>query len=341
MAEWVLDRWDGGSVSGLPARHRRSGEYHRYLPDLLSARPLHVPAWLESKAAAVERRVRDLGSAPGVEGLEGVAHFLLRSEAIASSRIEGIAPSPQQVALAELAQEEPFGGVADQARLVANNITVLRSAASSLAEAEAEAVTVADVEALQRALLPEERHHGSETSAAASGSGADPGSPGAAALTATLVDPEGAEVGTVEMDSLPEGTSVTVTASGLEPGFHGLHVHGTGLCEPDSQSPTDPAMTGDFLSAGGHLGVDESDHGSHAGDLPSLYVTSGGEATLMFVTDGFTVDDVTDADGSAVMVHSGVDNFANVPERYAPEGPDQDTLDTGDSGTRVACGVVG
>jgi len=158
VADWVPDRWDGGSVSGLPARDRRSGEYHRYLPDPLSGRPLHVPAWLESKAAAVERRVRDLGSAPGVEGPEGVARFLLRSEAIASSRIEGIAPSPQQVALAELAQEERFGGVADQARLVANNITVLRSAASSLAEAEA--VTVADVEALQRALLPEERHHG-------------------------------------------------------------------------------------------------------------------------------------------------------------------------------------
>lgn len=182
-----------------------------------------------------------------------------------------------------------------------------------------------------------------ETSGAAGGSGsaADPGSPGEAVISATLVDPEGAEVGTVEMDPVAGGgTEVSVTASGLEPGFHGLHVHGTGLCEPDSQSPTDPAMTGDFMSAGGHLGVDESDHGSHAGDLPSLYVMEDGEAELTFVTDGFTVDDVTDADGSAVMVHSDADNFANVPERYVPEGPDQDTLDTGDAGSRVACAVV-
>ncbi|MEJ5945579.1 Fic family protein [Pseudokineococcus basanitobsidens] len=158
MAGWSQDWWDGSSVSGLPARDRRSGDYRRYLPDPLAGRPFHAPVWLERKAAAVERRVRDLGSAPGVEGREGVARFLLRSEAIASSRIEGIAPSPQQVALAELAQEEPFAGVAEQARLVANNIAVLRSAASDLATADE--VTVPDVEALQRALLPEERYHG-------------------------------------------------------------------------------------------------------------------------------------------------------------------------------------
>ena len=170
----------------------------------------------------------------------------------------------------------------------------------------------------------------------------DPGSVGEATITATLVDPEGTQVGVVGMDPVPEGTvvSVILTDSGLEPGFHGLHLHGTGVCEPDSQSPSDPAATGDFLSAGGHLGVDEGDHGSHTGDLPSLYVLSTGSATLRFVSDAFTVDDVTDADGTAVMVHSGADNFANIPDRYAPEGPDQETLDTGDSGTRVACGVI-
>jgi superoxide dismutase, Cu-Zn family len=39
-----------------------------------------------------------------------------------------------------------------------------------------------------------------------------------------------------------------------------------------------------------------------------------------------------------VMVHSGPDNFANIPPRYGT--PDQETLDTGDSGSRIACGVV-
>jgi Cu-Zn family superoxide dismutase len=40
------------------------------------------------------------------------------------------------------------------------------------------------------------------------------------------------------------------------------------------------------------------------------------------------------------MVHAGADNFANIPERYAPGGPDEDTLETGDSGGRVACGEI-
>jgi Cu-Zn family superoxide dismutase len=40
------------------------------------------------------------------------------------------------------------------------------------------------------------------------------------------------------------------------------------------------------------------------------------------------------------MVHAGPDNFANIPERYAPAGPDEMTRSTGDSGGRIACGVV-
>jgi Fic family protein len=72
--------------------------------------------------------------------------------------IEGISPSPQQVALAELAQDEPIRGFGDQARLVANNIAILRRASANLVEADQ--VTVGDVVELQAALITEERHHG-------------------------------------------------------------------------------------------------------------------------------------------------------------------------------------
>jgi Cu-Zn family superoxide dismutase len=41
-----------------------------------------------------------------------------------------------------------------------------------------------------------------------------------------------------------------------------------------------------------------------------------------------------------VIVHAGPDNFANIPVRYAPNGPDATTLATGDSGARTACGTV-
>ncbi|MCV2487785.1 superoxide dismutase family protein [Geodermatophilus sp. YIM 151500] len=159
-------------------------------------------------------------------------------------------------------------------------------------------------------------------------------------LSATLVDPDGTEVGTVEITEVDEGTEVVVEVDGLPPGFHGLHLHSIGVCEPDSANPTDPSMTGDFLSAGGHIGAGESDHGQHPGDLPSLYVAESGTGSLTAVTGALTPADLTDDDGSAVMVHAGADNFANIPERYAAGGPDETTRGTGDSGGRIACGAV-
>ena len=122
--------------------------------------------------------------------------------------------------------------------------------------------------------------------------------------------------------------TVTGTVKGVAPGFHGFHVHAIGKCERPS-----------FTSAGGHFAAPGQRHGAHAGDLPPLLVTRDGTASAAFETDRFTIAQLRDADGSAVMVHAGPDNFANIPTRYAP-APDQETLDTGDSGARVACGVV-
>jgi Cu-Zn family superoxide dismutase len=133
---------------------------------------------------------------------------------------------------------------------------------------------------------------------------------------------------------------VSVQVNGLPPGFHGFHLHAVGVCEPDSPNPADPSMTGDFLSAGGHIGAGEADHGDHAGDLPTLYVGESGDGSLTTVTDALTLPDLTDDDGSALMVHAERDNYAHIPERYAPGGPDQMTRNTGDAGGRIACGVV-
>lgn len=171
---------------------------------------------------------------------------------------------------------------------------------------------------------------GAETTAADDG----------ATATATLQDKEGSEVGTVRVSEVAAGTELRVEINGLESGFYGFHVHGTGLCEPNSAAPGNPGVTGAFLSAGGHLGAEGSQHPEHAGDLPSVYVTEDGQGTLMAVTDRFTVDDLAGGDGTALMLHSGPDNFANIPDRYASAGLDQDTLRTGDAGPRLACGVV-
>ena len=147
-------------------------------------------------------------------------------------------------------------------------------------------------------------------------------------------------IGTV--DFAVDGSVITVTATvnNLPPGFKGFHLHSVGRCEPHSADPPDPSKTGDFLSAGGHLGGGDAAHPGHRGDLTSLQVRGDGSAELVTTTDAVDLDAVLDADGSAVIVHTGPDNFANIPSRYASAGPDARTQATGDAGDRAACGVV-
>jgi Cu-Zn family superoxide dismutase len=96
-----------------------------------------------------------------------------------------------------------------------------------------------------------------------------------------------------------------------------------------------------FGSAGGHWNPTGVNHGSHLGDLPSALMTAEGETYAEFETDRFNVVDLLDTagDGSAVVLHAGADNFANIP--LVPYGEaNAATLATGDAGGRYACGVV-
>jgi Cu-Zn family superoxide dismutase len=150
-------------------------------------------------------------------------------------------------------------------------------------------------------------------------------------IVVTLRNVNGAAVGTVTLTARSPSAPVDVRASvrRMKPGFHGFHIHAVGKCE----GPT-------FMSATGHLKTDAQSHGDHAGDMSSLAVKGNGTATLRFTTDRFDLSELRDADGSAVMVHADADNFGNIPSRYAPNGPDQQTRDTGDSGNRLACGAI-
>lgn len=132
--------------------------------------------------------------------------------------------------------------------------------------------------------------------------------------------------------------AVNVRARGLKPGFHGFHVHEKGVCDGPG-----------FTSAGGHHKQGDQGHGEHAGDMPPLLVSDDGKAQAAFVTDSFRIGELVAGDGSAIMIHVGQDNLANIPDRYhshVPDassttfGPDADTLKTGDAGDRFACGVV-
>lgn len=156
MASWEEAHWESSVSSGVPRAEQRSGSYRRYVPDTLDGSAIAVDGDVSREVASVERGIHALGDY-GADGLAGIARFLLRSEAIASSRIEGSTPSAQQVALAELGLRETVRGVSEQAKLVANNMVIVRGATHELVRAET--VTVDDIIALHRALMPEEPHH--------------------------------------------------------------------------------------------------------------------------------------------------------------------------------------
>ena len=149
--------------------------------------------------------------------------------------------------------------------------------------------------------------------------------------TALLQDVNGGDVGTVTFSNRADGKVVIVAqVYNLVSGFHGLHIHSVGVCDASGDTP--------FASAGAHLNPDGTTHPDHSGDLPSVLVGLDGMGEMMVVTDRFVLEDLMDEDGSAIMIHSNEDNFANIPERYGT--PDEETLAGGDSGERAACGVI-
>lgn len=167
-------------------------------------------------------------------------------------------------------------------------------------------------------------------------------------LTARLKAADGRQVATAKFEFNNGYATVTImtTAGGvLTPGFHGVHIHKVGKCEPNSVAPTG-GPPGDFLSAGGHFQAPGHAAEPASGDLTSLQVRDDGSAMLVTTTNAFTMDDLLTGQKTAIIIHAGADNFANIPaDRYnqtngAP-GPDQMTMTTGDAGKRVACGVIG
>jgi Cu-Zn family superoxide dismutase len=119
---------------------------------------------------------------------------------------------------------------------------------------------------------------------------------------------------------------IVLEAQGLSPGAKGVHIHAVGKCDPP-----------DFTTAGSHFNPAGRQHGAlnpqgpHAGDLPNLTVGADGkgrlEASIELVTLLTGTNSVFDADGSAIVVHAAPDDFRTDP--------------TGNSGARIACGVIG
>jgi Cu-Zn family superoxide dismutase len=171
--------------------------------------------------------------------------------------------------------------------------------------------------------------------------------------TARMKDVDGDFVGVVRFEAKKGGkVEVQAKVNDVVPRgqFHGFHLHTTGKCDPNAVDPeTDEKVP--FFTAGGHFNPTSEIHSEHAGDFPVLLVMKNGKAWEKFVTDRFKLSQLFDKDGSAVIIHEGRDNYANIPattdgeKRYHSHledvfGPDSLTEATGDAGDRFACGVV-
>lgn len=149
--------------------------------------------------------------------------------------------------------------------------------------------------------------------------------------SAELMDAEGNVIGDVNFTEPSAGDEPFVTvqlglepSAGLEPGEYGFHLHQVGECAPS------------FDAAGDHFNPTNAQHGlldpdgAHAGDLPNVVVAEDGTTTYVVSTRLVTLGEgersLFDDDGSAIILHAQADDYLTDP--------------SGESGDRIACGVV-
>lgn len=151
-----------------------------------------------------------------------------------------------------------------------------------------------------------------------------------------LKDVHGKRVAQVDIVALGRGLNrVSVQAWNLTPGFHAIHIHTVGACDPAGAKP--------FASAGGHFNPTGKPEGMQAGAFPVLLANANGQAQVEFTDGNFALRDLFGPSGTAVVIHAAADNYANIPPRYSTggvAGPDAETQMTGDAGARIACGVL-
>lgn len=142
---------------------------------------------------------------------------------------------------------------------------------------------------------------------------------------ADIVNAQGQKIGAAMIHPSDSGVRIDVEVSQLSPGTHGIHIHTVGKCEG-------PA----FASAGGHFNPTTKKHGkdnpegSHAGDLLSIEVGADGtgKASLLApnATLGGGANSLFHEGGTALVIHEKADDYKTDP--------------AGNSGARIACGVI-
>ena len=137
-------------------------------------------------------------------------------------------------------------------------------------------------------------------------------------VTVELKDAKGASIGTAKITGKGNGSQIHLDLKNLTPGTHAIHVHETAKCEAP-----------DFKTAGAHLNPDKKQHGMnnpqgrHAGDLPNIDVKRNGTAKATLDAKGI---DLFQNGGTSLVIHEKADDYKTDP--------------SGNSGARIACGVI-
>ena len=145
--------------------------------------------------------------------------------------------------------------------------------------------------------------------------------------TATLESADDPKLsGTVTFTQLADAVRVVVDVSGVDkPGQHGIHLHENGKCDHDPAGKH-------YTSAGGHFNPTAAQHACreatahHAGDFGNIEIKPDGSGHLTVVTAMLSLGGPNSPIGKAVILHTGEDDCKTQP--------------TGNSGGRLACGVV-